>query len=213
MSYVLVSDFDGTISFDDFFNYVADKYFDDEMLRPWREYIAGQQTHFNALHEMFLQINEDKDKFDAFIKTIKTDPKFVPTLKLCQQKNIPVYIVSAGCDYYIKIILGDLLNNIMLITNSATYSKQSGLVMKALPENSPYYNSNVGISKKSVVEMLHKKGYKVIFAGDGPPDIEPAEIADVVFAKKILLSKCQELGIKTQKFETYQDIYDYIKEL
>ena len=75
------------------------------------------------------------------------------------------------------------------------------------PYDSEFYDARVGISKAGVVQSLKRQGYDVVFAGDGPPDFAPAQIADVVFAKKILLEKCLEANIKTQPFETFDDVY------
>lgn len=210
-----MTDFDGTVSFEDFFWHVADKYFDKQALKPWQEYLNGTKTHFNALNQMFSGLREKPEIFDNFIQQIKFDPEFVPTMQLCKAKNIPVYMVSAGCDYYILRILDGILKeyNIRLITNHSSYTQNSGLSMIAPPKDSPYYDEKIGISKSSVVKNLQEQGYEVIYAGDGPPDLSPAKIADVVFAKKMLLELCQKNHIITQKFDDYKDIYQYIERL
>lgn len=41
-SLAVVSDFDGTISRDDFFWLIADKYFDAPALEPWNLYLRGE---------------------------------------------------------------------------------------------------------------------------------------------------------------------------
>ncbi len=213
MKYALVSDFDGTISFDDFFYFAFEKYLTKNDLEPWGEYINGNKTHFEALNEIYNKIKAPKDELDEFIKEIKIDDAFFKTFDLCEEKSIPFYIVSAGCDYYIKITLGEMLKKITLITNSGSYSQETGLVLSPQPIDSPYYDKNVGVNKRAVVEELKEKGYSVIFAGDGYPDVEPAMASDVVFARKHLLEECKRLKIKTQNFDSYKRIYDYIKEL
>ena len=74
-------------------------------------------------------------------------------------------------------------------------------------------NKSIGISKLSVIEKLKAEGYFVVFAGDGPPDVAPAEKADVVFAKKILLKVCREKGIKTEPFSNFGDILSFFERL
>lgn len=215
VKYAFVTDFDGTISDDDFFNYAAKQYFDEEALEPWREYLSGNKTHFDALNEMFKKIKIPTDEFNLFISKIAVDKYFSSTLKMCFSKNIPIYICSAGCDYYINLLIGDFIKkyNITLVSNNGSYCPINGLTMQKPADNSPYYDEKIGISKASIVKQLQNEGYKVIYAGDGPPDIEAAKIADVVFAKKILLSKCQELGIKTMKFNDFNNILNFIKEV
>lgn len=211
----LVSDFDGTISPEDFFWYVANHYLDDKALEPWQRYLAGKLSHIEALNAIFAKICLPQTELDAFIKTIPIDPAFSKTALFCFEKHIPFYICSAGCDYYINLIIGDLIKkyNIQLVTNHGVYSQTTGLQMIPPAQDSFFYDQKVGISKASVVRQLKEQGYFVVFAGDGPPDIAPAQVADVVFAKKILLKKCQELELPTLHFENFDNIYTYLKEI
>lgn len=210
-----VSDFDGTITPEDFFWYVSERYLDEQALAPWQRYLEGRETHLNALNQIFAKIHVPVAAFDDFIKTIPYDQNFPETAVLCREKNIPFYICSAGCDYYINRIIGPEMKagNIRLVTNQGIYSEESGLKMIPPPENSPYYDAKVGISKAAVVQKLKDEGYFVVFAGDGPPDVAPAALADVVFAKKILLGRCCEQGMDYLKFDDYNDIYRYLSEV
>lgn len=211
----LVSDFDGTITKEDFFVYVVDEYFNKEALRPWDEYLAGKKTHFQALKEIFSGIHVSEEEIEKLISKIQIDSSFDDALDLCQKEKIPVYICSAGNDYYIKKLISDKIEkyNITLITNKGYYKRDLGLVMTAPEKDDPYYDKNIGISKMRVVENLKKQDFFVIFAGDGPPDLEPAKIADVVFARKMLLERCKVFNIKTLPFNSFKDVYSYIQEL
>lgn len=210
----LVSDFDGTISPEDFFWYVANHYLDDKALEPWQRYLGGKLSHLEALNAIFAKISVPQAELDAFIKTIPIDPSFSKTAIWCFENDVPLYICSAGCDYYINLIIGDWIKkyNIKLVTNHGVYSQAEGLKMIPPSKDSPFYDSKVGISKAAVVHQLKEQGYYVIFAGDGPPDISPAKLADVVFAKKILLQECQRLQLPTLNFENFDNIYTYLKE-
>ena len=209
----LVIDFDGTITDDDFFVYVRDAYFDDKALAPWRQYLNGELTHFNALKQIYGTLRVSEEEINRLVEKVKIDKSALELFKYCFNNNIPVYIASAGCDYYIKRLIGNEIQkyNITLITNTSYYNKDEGLVMQSPPVDSWYYKESTGISKASIVEYLKKNGHFVVFAGDGPPDIEPAKIADAVFAKKILLEKCIELGISTEEFIICEQIINYIK--
>lgn len=210
-----ISDFDGTITPEDFFKYVSDCWLDEKALRPWHEYLSGRESHLNALNRIFADIRVPQKELDAFIKSIPYDKDFPFVAAYCKGRGIPFYICSAGCDYYIRELIGEIIQkeDIQLVTNHGVYSEQHGLKMIPPPKTSPYYDDKVGISKAAIVEKLIADGYRVIFAGDGPPDIAPARLADVVFAKKILLEKCQEEGIKTERFNDYNDIFCYLKEI
>ena len=213
VSTTFVTDFDGTISDDDFFEYVKDAFFDDSVLEPWRHHLAGELTHFDALKLIYSTLRADESDIKKFIKKIRLDEWVIPTFKLCYDAQISVYIASAGCDYYINLLIGSEIEKykINLVTNHSAYSKAAGLIMEKPSKDSPYYDENFGISKREVIRILQKKGERVIFAGDGLPDIEAARQADVVFAKKRLLEKCELEGIKTEKFIDYKDIYLFFK--
>lgn len=212
--YVFLSDFDGTISDDDFFFYTARAFFDDDALLPWREYLAGKKSHFDALKEMFGSLRLPKEAFDRFIEGVRIDAQIEAVFALCREKQIPIYIASAGCDYYIIKLIGDLIGNynITLLSNRGEYTPEGGLIMIAPEKDDPFYDPNTGVSKYKLAKSLKDRGYKIIFAGDGLPDIEPAQISDIVFARKVLLQKCEEAGIKTRKFDNFGDIAQLLKE-
>ena len=209
-----VSDFDGTISDDDFFAYTTKAYFDNEALAPWRAFLAGEKTHFNALKEMFSQIHVSVDELRALIDSIRIDPDLEPVWRACRDKGVSLYVCSAGNDYYIRRLIGPLIDRygVTLVSNTGGYSPETGLVMTAPDQSSPYFDAGVGISKRKLVEKLKRDGYFVVFAGDGPPDVAPAEISNAVFAKKMLLASCREKGIGTERFESFKDILNYFTE-
>jgi len=210
-----VSDFDGTISDDDFFAYTTKAYFDERALAPWRAFLAGQKTHFDALKEMFSQIHVSADELRMLIDSIRIDPDLEAVWQVCKEKGIRLYVCSAGNDYYIRHLIGTLMEkfNVTLVSNKGEYSAKTGLIMTAPDKGNPYFDEKIGISKLKLVQKLKEDGFFVVFSGDGPPDIAPAEIADVVFAKKFLLKACREKGIETQQFEGFKDLLIYFKEL
>lgn len=212
--WALVSDFDGTITDDDFFWFVIDAYLSAADLEPWNCYLRGECTHLEAMRGVFSKLHIPESELLAFIDTIRVDKCFAAAAELCCRKNIPVYICSAGSDYYINRLLGKVIdeNNVHLVTNHGVYTPKKGLELFP-PADSPFYDAKVGVSKVGVVKALKQDGYKVVFAGDGPPDVAAAQAADVVFAKKYLLEKCQELGIQTRPFNTFADIVKYLKEV
>lgn len=214
---VLISDFDGTISKKDFFYMVIDTLLKDkkDALAPWNDYLNGKIKHIDALTGIFSQIHLTQAELDKFISTIEVDSYFYDTAKYCKDKNIPFYICSAGTNYYIKKRIFDSLQkyNITLISNDATYSQQDGMKLVAPEQNSPYYNSNTGISKQAIVQKLKDEGFFTVYAGDGKPDFKSAQIADVVFAKDMLLELCKEKNIETKPFNDFKDILNYIRSI
>ena len=214
---VLISDFDGTISKKDFFYMVIDTLLKDkkDALAPWNDYLNGKIKHIDALTGIFSQIHLTQQELDDFISTIEVDSYFYDTAKYCMEKKIPFYICSAGTNYYIKKRIADALSkyNILLVSNDAPYSQHHGMKLVATEETSPYYNSNTGISKEKIVQKLKDDGFFTIYAGDGKPDFKSAKIADVVFAKDMLLELCKKENIKTEPFKDFTDILNYIRSI
>jgi len=208
-----VTDFDGTITDDDFFQYVTDAFLDEDALEPWRLYLAGRLTHFEALRRIYGSLRAGEDEMAALLATVRVDADVVPTFELLRGAGVTVVIASAGCDFYINALLGNEIRRlgIGLVTNPSRYSRKNGLVMERLPEASPFRDEDVGISKAQVVAGLRDDGFRVVFAGDGPPDIEPARIADAVFARGRLLDLCAAEGIATERFGGYADIRGYFE--
>ena len=214
---VLISDFDGTISKKDFFYMVIDTLLKDkkDALAPWQDYLNGKIKHIDALTGIFSQIHLTQAELDKFISTIEVDSYFYDTAQYCMDKKIPFYICSAGTNYYIKKRIFSSLQkyNITLISNDATYSQQDGMKLVAPPESSPYYNANTGISKEKIVQKLKNENFFTIYAGDGKPDLKASKIADVVFAKDMLLELCKKENIKTKPFNNFNDILNYIRSI
>ncbi|MFA6989044.1 MAG: MtnX-like HAD-IB family phosphatase [Candidatus Gastranaerophilaceae bacterium] len=211
----LVTDFDGTASIDDFFWYAINEYLENSDLKPWNDYIDGKIRHVQALSRIFEKIHVKTEDFHKFIDRFPIEEKFIDTAKLCHEKEIKLFIVSAGADYYIKRILNENINkyNINLVSNQSIYTPELGLKFIEHDKNYVYYDENLGISKVKVIKGLKDTGYYCIFAGDGKPDFDACVYADKIFARKTLLEMCQAEGIKTEKFNSYNDIYDFIKNL
>lgn len=213
MRIALVSDFDGTISNDDFFYYIAEKYLTPDDLKPWYAYMQGKKWHFEALREIYAKLRVKESALQKFIRQIRIDKHFAEAAALCREQSLPLYICSAGCDYYINIVLGELMRKyqIKLITNYASYSLEHGLQLQKPDKNSWYYDEDLGVSKIKTVEMLQQLGYFVIYCGDGIPDLGAAGIADKVFARKTLLEKCRAAGIAAEELCCFAAVTDFIR--
>ena len=209
----LVSDFDGTITKKDFFWIVVDELLTPEDVKPWQLYLKGEITHIEALRRIFAKIRLTPEEFHDFILSMQIQDGFLETIDFCSKNGIDFFIVSAGADYYIKLILehNNLLNKVTLFSNKSIYCQNKGLQILPADEQAQFYSYNYGINKKTVVESIMQKYHPCIFAGDGGPDIEAAQTANYVFARERLLELCEELNIKATKFDSYCDILNYLR--
>lgn len=210
-----LSDFDGTISKNDFFSYATNTIIPEKNMEPWVKYKKGEISHVEALNLIFSTIRLPENEFNDFIDTIEIEEFFIPTINLCEEKNITFNIVSAGADYYISRILHNLKirEKIPVYTNPSKYSQKNGLEIIPLPKEHKFYDNNLGISKKLIVKEFQNNGYAVIFAGDGMPDVEAAKCADMVFAKDYLIELCKKENVKHMEFKSYFEIYSFVNKL
>lgn len=210
---VLVSDFDGTISKIDFFYYAIDKLLVESDVEPWQEYKAGRITHIEALRRIFAKIRMSTEEFNKFILTLPIEECFVDTVNYCKEKNIDFYIISAGADYYIKLILQYLKvdDYVKLISNNSVYTPNEGLILLESDTSSPIYSYNYGISKKLAVEEIRKDADFIVFAGDGTPDYDAAKLSNVVFARGTLMDLCKQHKLKAHVLTSYYEVLGCLK--
>ncbi len=73
---VLVSDFDGTMTAEDFYSLAVKRLLPAEALGPWKAYLAGRMTHFKALRTIFSRIRAPEADVLAVIDAMGLDPNF-----------------------------------------------------------------------------------------------------------------------------------------
>ena len=78
-------------------------------------------------------------------------------------------MVSAGCEWYIRILLGKGG------VEPRSIRGRRGLLMERAPGH-PFFSPTLGIDKAAVVRQGIAEGRRVAFAGDGFPDIDPARL-------------------------------------
>ncbi len=217
MKTVLISDFDGTITKKDFFEYVIDELLTPDVISAWDDYKQKKINHIQALNKIFNKVRLSKKEFIEFINSFESniETDFLKTIDLCREKNIDFYVISAGSEYYINILFEKLniKDKVTLISNPGKYSQEKGLELFWPDKDSGYYSANYGIDKKAAAENIIKDYDFSLFAGDGVPDLKIAKLTDVIFARSSLACLCRENDLKYNDFGSYKEIYDYIKEL
>lgn len=212
---VLVSDFDGTISEIDFFHYAVQNLLDKQDFRPYNDYLNKKLSHIDALNQMFVNISLPKKDLDEIIETIPIREGFLETVNYCRSENIRIYIISAGADYYIKILLKKyrIDDYCILYTNKAFYSPKFGLQVNKVGHDHPFYSKEYGLSKNLIMKAIKENYEYLIFAGDGVSDLEPAKLSNKIFARDQLLKLCIENNIEATPFDTYLEILDHLEKM
>ena len=172
---VLVSDFDGTMTRNDFFKLVI-----GELLPPgtpdyWAMYRAGTITHFEALRRYFASIRASEAEVLAVVERMELDPNLPAAVDILAKAGWRVVVTSAGCDWYIRRLLAEAGVDVEVHSNPGRFVAGQGLLME-MPTNSPYLSPTLGVDKAAVVRRELTEGRRVAFAGDGFPDAEAARL-------------------------------------
>jgi len=204
----IISDFDGTISTRDIGHHFFGTYIPDEKrwletLDQWKMGLISSKECLERELEMSQATKED---LDIFISNEKLDPYFKDFVDFCKRRNYELLVVSDGLDYYIEWLL--LQNGLGTISFYANHLVLKDGILDSV--EFPYYNrldcDLCGNCKKYHVEDMRKKGFYVIYIGNGLSDRCPCEFADLVFAKGELMEHCKQEGIDFIEYRNFRDI-------
>lgn len=207
---LLLTDFDGTITGQDFYKQILFRYEHKKLFKKFPKFMKREYTCLEFLGEVFKDMNLSEEELLDEIEKIPLDPYFNETVDILKEKNNDIIIVSAGCEYYIKQKLKDILEKIEIIAIKGEY-KDRGLKF-TIDKKYRYFSNETGIDKKKVILNYKGKYKKIIYAGDSIPDFEAAKEADIIFAKDKLEMMLKKENIKYNKFITYNDIKKHILE-
>jgi 2,3-diketo-5-methylthio-1-phosphopentane phosphatase len=207
----LVSDFDGTITDNDFYALIADRYMPEGAPDYFAAYRAGRLTHFEAMQAFFHHAPCDNASLGELLGQTRPDPALGDSVQKLDSRGWDLIVVSAGSSWYIERIFNASGVRATIHSNPGTIEDGRGLVLR-LPKESPFFSPHVGIDKGAVVRDAIGRYRKVAFAGDGLPDVEPALLVppQLRFARRLLAEVLESRGERYRGFERWQDVVDGI---
>jgi 2,3-diketo-5-methylthio-1-phosphopentane phosphatase len=208
--WAFVSDFDGTISKQDFYIIMMDKYFPEgrELFKKWK---AGEMLDIDFLGTVFKSINQEEEKIIEDTLSIPIDEYVPDFIKKVQKNGADFYILSAGTDYYIYHILEKYgVENVKVFSNEGYYREKN--VHMNIDKNQWHYSERYGIDKSKVIQKLKEEYETVYFIGDSEPDSHPAKVADVTFAKNGLQDLLREQGQPFISVNDFKEVENYLVE-
>lgn len=213
MQFKVFSDFDGTISIVDvgenLFREFGNKAEVDEIINNLLE---DKITARECWVKLCSSINNFSiEKINSFIDSIEIDKSFKEFYQFCCSRNIPLYILSDGFDYYINRILKK--ENIESVQ---TFSNYLEINDNEFIPSFPYYDSSCRTSanckRNHIIDNSGDDEFTV-FIGDGNSDIEVVEVCDFIFAKDSLLKFCEKERITYFPFHSFKDVTSKMKYL
>ena len=210
MKIVVQLDFDGTVTEEDVSFLLLDTYAGSN----WREFLVDYSEGrisvgaFNK--KVFSMVKADRKSMTDFVLSsdrVKIRPGFREFMDYSKKKNYKVVIVSNGLIFYIEAILKKLgLNGVKVYAARNRFSRDGMKVAYISPDGAEI---EVGF-KEAYTEFLEKKGFDIIYIGDGNSDIFSARRAKYVFAIDELLKRCRKEKLPCTSFA---DFFDIIKGL
>lgn len=217
--FVVLSDWDGTITTFDSNDYMTDNlgYGREERRNGNLKILNGEVTFKDAFREMLKSVTENGYKFDECKKIlrekIKLDSGFRDFYAWCKSSAIPVIIVSSGMAPIIRAVLSNLVpeedaNEIDIIANDAIVQSDGQWEIQFRHPSSPF-----GHDKSQAILPYRNlpNPPTLFFFGDGVSDISAAKHADLLFVKykpggeNDLAAYCKREGIKHVLFENFAE--------
>ncbi|WVF67508.1 hypothetical protein IAT40_002264 [Kwoniella sp. CBS 6097] len=226
--FVVLSDWDGTITDKDSNDWLTDKLgFGFEKRRALNlECLAGKISFRDSFRQMLESVHHPfEDCKDELKKNIKLDPGFVAFYTWCKEQNIPFVIVSSGMAPNIRGVLSTLLpgpdaENIEIIANEVKFTdpEETGKTWEIVYRHP---ESGFGHDKSQAIlpyrDLEHKP--TLFFCGDGVSDLSAARHADVLFAKVManghsdLKTFCEREHIPHVPFTDFNKVLERVKEV
>ncbi len=210
--FILITDFDGTLSEKDFYGIIIDDYIGAEGKKFYLEWRKNNKVDVPFLNKVFSWHKFEENELQEVLEKVKIDPFARAIYDFVISKGGGFLILSAGFNYYIERALKRAgLDDLPLITNEGVH--ENGIfIMKPDPLKS-YYSPVYGVDKEKVV-LEHLKVYeKVIYAGDSEPDFKAAMAADLVFAKGELKALLDEAQKPYYPFSSFSEVINILKEV
>ncbi|KAL9934973.1 hypothetical protein V8E36_006049 [Tilletia maclaganii] len=224
--FLMITDFDGTITLRDSNDFMVDtlgmgyterRKLNDQILAEKLSFRDGFKQMLASVHEDFPHVT--KLATDA----IKLDPGFKAFFQWAKEVKLPVVIVSSGMEPIIRSIMSNLIGEedaaqIDIVSNDVKYTDAEGKgteweIVFRHPENP--YGHDKSLSIKPYRELQQRP--TIFFAGDGVSDMSAARHADVLFVKdqkdNDLATYCRKNGIPFKLFKDWTVIRDEVKKV
>jgi len=217
MKPIIVSDFDGTISRVDVTDLVLAQLAHPSWREVEQEWALGLIGSRECLARQMALVDASAPELNKLIDTVSVDAHFAGFYELARRRKMPLFVVSDGFDLIIRRVLrnagldGPLHNGRHLFCSRLRIRGRR--LQTSFPYSGPPCGHNCATCKTEVIRRLRRNGSPVVFIGDGLSDQFAARAADVVYAKRQLLTFCRNHEIPCRSFETCKDVQDDLQSI
>lgn len=209
---LLVTDFDGTLTQNDFFELAVARHLPPGTPDYWSRYAHGQITHFEAMQGIYRHIRASDAEMAQLLADMKLEPRLPEALGDLRAAGWDVVVVSAGSSWYIDQMLAQAGVAVTVYANPGSFTPEGGLLLE-LPVGSPFLSLKDGVDKKAVVADALGRYEKVAFAGNGPPDLEAALLVEngLRFARLWLAGELTKRRIAFRRFAHWREVAEGLR--
>lgn len=101
MRKVLITDFDGTLTDVDFYQWLRQGWLPADTPDYWQQYLQGEVSHFEALQRYFAYLRAPQPQLEQGLAQLGFDPQAPSWWRRLEAAHWQIVVVSAGCDWYI----------------------------------------------------------------------------------------------------------------
>ena len=208
---VVQCEFDETVTAVDLGLGLREAFAPDGWTAMEEDFLAGRCSPEENITKQFKLIKASKQDIEDFVLgNVVLRPEFGEFVDYCRGVGLKLVIVSSGLDIYIDKILGLLeLEELEVHSGRVTIGLNGIDVVYSNPDGERIERG----LKEAYVDHYKEAGHTVVYVGQGPSDVAPAEAADYVIARSSLAEHLTEQGISYDKFDTFQDVGKCLEEI
>jgi len=202
---LFVIDFDGTLARKDTVDTLLEKFAPATWKDVEQDWLDERITAVECMGRQIRMVRADRETLEDFFLSIELDASFLPFYQHVH-RYAAVAIVSDGLDYPIQVATRKAgLPNIPVFANRLHFVAEG--IDISFPHLDAHCTAGNGVCKCAVArDLAQPLGGIMVLVGDGKSDTCLAHQADVVFAKKSLLTYCQEHDVPHIPFDSFDDV-------
>ena len=206
MKLAVLSDFDGTVTLNDTFENVAEKFAEGDWRAVDDQYVKGEITLEECLRRQGGMVRVSKSQIlHELDRVTKFRPGFDNLAEYCKTNHYPLVVVSAGLDFVIKHFLTRQNWNDKVELFAATAKCTPKGIKFDFPKLKDKRSMNF---KDDTVRYFKTRADTVAYVGDGRWDLHALRNADLRFAIKNskLAELCKEQEIQAATVADFTEV-------
>lgn len=210
MKLAVLSDFDGTVTLNDTFRNVAERFAQGDWKAVDDQYVKGQITLEECLRRQGAMVKASRSQIlDELDEVTRFRAGFDNLIDYCKTNHYPLVLVSAGLDFVIKHFLRRQKWRKMELYAAAAKCTPTGIKF-----DFPKLKDKRSISlKDDTVRYYKTKADTVAYIGDGRWDLHALRNADLRFAirNSKLAELCKEQDIQATIVSDFKEMVVSLK--